>query len=84
MARKRLTADEVLLRNITKAKTSEIRLRHSLAADREVIEALPDLEEAFWKAVKLGQQRQFAVRTLLNAEEALGLPGGEDEFPTQG
>lgn len=58
---KKLSENEVLLRNLTKAKTAEIRLRHSLAADREVLATMPDLEKDFWRAVQLGVQREFAA-----------------------
>lgn len=61
MARKELTENEVLLRNLVKAKTGEIRMRHSLAADREVMATLPGLETDFWRAVQLGVQREFAA-----------------------
>lgn len=61
MARKELTANEVMLRNLVKVKVNDIRLRHSLAADREVFETLPGLERDFWRAVQLGKQQEFVV-----------------------
>ena len=67
MARNKLTETEILLRNLIKAKTSEIRLRHSLAADREVNETIPDLEKDFARAVQLGVEKEFATHEVSEA-----------------
>jgi hypothetical protein len=85
LARKELTANEVMLRNLVKVKVNDIRLRHSLAADREVFETLPGLERDFWRAVQLGKQKEFVVGELTREhfgfedEAVLALPEVDDE-----
>lgn len=56
---KRLTEVERLWANLLKAKRAEVRLIHSIAADNELAEALPELKEDFDQAVKLGVARAF-------------------------
>lgn len=58
---KRLTDSELLWQNLLKAKRAEIRLKHSIAADIELAETLPELKDDFDQAVKLGVARQFAA-----------------------
>ena len=51
---------------ITKVTRALIRLKHSLAADRELNEILPDTLEMFDQAVASGQLRGVEVSGLLN------------------
>lgn len=84
-ARKELTENEVMLRNLVKVKQNDIRLKFSLAADREIFETIPGLEKDFWRAVQLGKQREFVVGELRREhfgfdDEVLALPEGDDEI----
>ena len=58
---KKKTDDEVLFANLLKAKRAEIRLRHSMAADREIFATIPTLEADFWRAVQLGVVKEFVA-----------------------
>lgn len=55
--------DDIALRRaaLLKAARSAIRLKHSLAADAELNEALPELERRFNAAVQRGQLPEVAA-----------------------
>lgn len=65
-----LTETEMLERNLVKAARSQVRLKHSLAADRELNVLIPALKKDLEKAIKAGEAREFvlsAVSGLSNA-----------------
>ena len=58
---KQLTETEMLWANFVKAVRANVRLKHSLRADRELNEALPALEKKFGAAVKAGKEMELVV-----------------------
>lgn len=56
-----LTDIEMLERNLTKAIRSQVRLKHSLAADRELNRKLAEVKREFEAAVKAGTVREFVT-----------------------
>lgn len=66
---KRLTENEILFANLVKAMRAKTRLKHSLAADRELYAKLPDLEEGFWQAVQLGEEKKFVLESVMEDED---------------
>ena len=47
---------EVDLAAVVKTARTHIRLKHSLAADREINEVLPEIEKDFYSAVQRGKK----------------------------
>jgi hypothetical protein len=47
---------EVELAAVVKAARTNIRLKHSIAADREINEVLPEIEKDFYAAVQRGKK----------------------------
>lgn len=47
---------EVELAAVVKTVRTNVRLKHSLAADRELNEVVPEIEKAFYAAVQKGQK----------------------------
>lgn len=47
---------EMELAGIVKTARTSIRLAHSIAADKEINEKLPEIETAFYAAVQRGQK----------------------------
>jgi hypothetical protein len=64
----RLSEAEIERRKLAKAVRTAIRLKHSLAADREIAERLPEILEEFDRALTAGRAYRFDPRRLL--EEA--------------
>lgn len=52
-----------------KAARQAIRLKHSLAADKEIYERLPELEAEITAALLTGRPLAFTVASLLSDEE---------------
>lgn len=67
---RKLTTHEVEKARMLKAARSAIRLKHSLAADAEIYDRLPDLEQQIDAALLSGQPLAFTVASLLSGEEA--------------
>jgi hypothetical protein len=57
---KQLTDSELLYQNLVKAVRSNVRLKHSIRADRELNYRIPDLEKKFMAALKAGRAEDFA------------------------
>jgi hypothetical protein len=47
---------EVELAAIVKTARTSIRLRHSIAADKELNEKIPEIETAYWAAIAAGRK----------------------------
>jgi len=65
---KRLGDIELQRAQLLKALRTNIRLRHSLAADQELNEKLPTFEAAFDKAVQSGKVYELDIRSVLEDE----------------
>ena len=65
---KQLGEIELERARILKAARSYIRLKHSLAADAELNERLPEIEKAMDKAIHSGKEFVLDVRSMLEDE----------------
>lgn len=66
-----LTDIEMLERNLVKAIRSQVRLKHSLAADRELNLILPAVKLEFEKAIKEGRAAEFALSAVSGISDAV-------------
>lgn len=55
---------EVELAAVVKATRTNIRLKHSIAADKEINETIPEVEKAFYAAVQRGKKYKAQVYEL--------------------
>lgn len=67
---KQLTDVELAWANLVKAIRSQVRLKHSLAADRELNRLIPKIETQFMKAVKAGETREFVLAAVSEVANA--------------
>lgn len=67
----KLTDIEMLERNLIKAARSQVRLKHSLAADRELNELLPALKKDLEKAIKEGTAKEFVLAAISGVSNAV-------------
>jgi hypothetical protein len=65
---KRLGDIELQRAQLLKALRTNIRLKHSLAADEEINEKLPAFEAAFDKAVQSGKTYELDIRSVLGED----------------
>jgi hypothetical protein len=61
---KELTESELLYANLVKARRSQVRLKYSIRADRELNTVIPKLEKDFMKALKAGREEEFIFEVL--------------------
>lgn len=64
-----LTKHEIEKVQLLKAARQAIRLKHTLVADREIYERLPQLEREIDTALLSGKPLEFTVASLLRSEE---------------
>lgn len=65
---KQLTDIELTKQQVLKAVRNAVRLRHSLAADRELNEVLPSVALEFEAAVKSGEVYELDVADFLREQ----------------
>lgn len=66
---RKLEPHEIEKARMLKAARAAIRLKHSLAADAEIYERLPELEAQIDAALLTGRPLAFTVAELLRSEE---------------
>jgi hypothetical protein len=66
---RQLSKHEIQKAAMLKAARQAIRLKHSLEADAEIYERLPELERRIEAALLTGRPLEFTVAELLRAEE---------------
>lgn len=64
---KRLTPIEVRRAQMLKAARTAIRLKHSLAADAEIAEQLPEIEERIDRALATGEVLELTPGAIVDA-----------------
>lgn len=68
---KQLTDTELAWAALVKAVRSQVRLKHSLAADRELNTLIPEIEKDFMAAVKAGTAREFVLTAVSEVTDAV-------------
>ena len=69
---KQLLESELTWAAFVKSVRSTVRLKHSLRADRELNQLLPQLEKAFQAAQKLGLEKDLVVEESARLTRELG------------